>query len=425
MAETVSKEVTNVAQIEVDDLNDILGIPGTDSILLQEEKKNNLFTRSNVDLSFINKSDKAEVKSETKEPDTTTETKEVVPTEEEKNAASKELKEALDELSNPDSEDSDEDSDDSKAGRPKLTKNGVIELTKKLIDKGLILPFEDDKAIEEYSLKDFEELIETNIQNREEQIRESTPVEFFDSLPDELKVAAAYYANGGTDMKSIFRSLAEVEETKALDPTVEADQEKIIREYLKVTNFGSIEEIDEEIDSLKDLDKLENRAVKFKSKLDAMSESRVSQKLAQQEALKKQQSAAAAVYADNVYKTLETGTLGTLKLDKKVQGMLYSGLIQPNYSSISGKPTNLLGHLLEKYQVVEPNHGLIAEALWLLADPDGYKSKLKDSGKQENVVETVRKLKTEESRKISSAAVIEKDEKKQRTIKRNDNFFKR
>jgi hypothetical protein len=64
-----------------------------------------------------------------------------------------------------------------------------------------------------------------------------------------------------------------------------------------------------------------------------------------------------------------------------VQGLLFSGLVQPNYPSISGKPTNLLGHLLEKYQFVEPRHDLIAEALWLLADPNGYKGKVKRSRK--------------------------------------------
>jgi hypothetical protein len=105
--------------------------------------------------------------------------------------------------------------------------------------------------------------------------------------------------------------------------------------------------------------------------------------------------------------------------------MLYSGLVQPNYPSISGKPTNLLGHLLEKYQYVEPNHALIAEALYLLADPDGYKAKVRENGKVEQVKETVRALKTAEGDKKASTTVVEKDEVKTRTIPRNDNFFKR
>jgi hypothetical protein len=85
----------------------------------------------------------------------------------------------------------------------------------------------------------------------------------------------------------------------------------------------------------------------------------------------------------------------------------------------------MLGHLLEKYQYVEPRHDLIAEALWLLSDPDGYKAKIKDVGKQAQVEKTVRQLKTEEARRTVSSPVVESEEKVQRRIPRNDSFFKR
>jgi hypothetical protein len=109
--------------------------------------------------------------------------------------------------------------------------------------------------------------------------------------------------------------------------------------------------------------------------------------------------------------------------------MLFSGLVQPAYPSISGRPTNLLGHLLEKHQYVEPNHSLIAEALWLLADPDGYKAKVRENTKKEVVKETVRQLKSEESRKTSSSYAQEEESYQQpqrQTIARpSKNFFKR
>ena len=110
--------------------------------------------------------------------------------------------------------------------------------------------------------------------------------------------------------------------------------------------------------------------------------------------------------------------------------MLYSGLVQPNYPSISGKPTNMLGHLLEKYQFVEPRHDLIAEALWLLADPDGYKSKVRDQGTKAAIEKTVRQLKTEESRKITSSYNNENENYKktpsreQKTISKSNIFRK-
>lgn len=111
-----------------------------------------------------------------------------------------------------------------------------------------------------------------------------------------------------------------------------------------------------------------------------MQEEIIERELAEQEEKKKQQAQQARAYQENVYKTLANGTIGGIRLDKKVQGLLFSGLVQPNYPSISGKPTNLLGHLLEKYQFVEPRHDLIAEALWLLADPNGYKNRVREQG---------------------------------------------
>jgi len=426
MAET-AKEITNIQQVEIsdNDLNDILGAPGTDSVLLPEEgQKPSIFNRTNtVDLTFINKKETkapATKPAETAAPATAT-TNVAAPTKEE--TITPALSEILDEIDG--EKPATEDNEGATTGRPKVVKDGAIELTKKLIERGLIVPFDDEKSVDDYSVKDIEELLEANITDRENRIKEKTPIEFFDSLPEELQYAAKYHADGGTDMKALFQALAQVEETRTLDPEKPEDHEVIVKEYLKATNFGTVEEINEEIDSLKDLNKLADRATKFKPKLDKMSESRVAQKLAYQENLRRQQSEASSTYMNNVYETLKPSELNGIKLDKKTQGMLYSGLVQPNYPSISGKQTNLLGHLLEKYQFVEPNHGLIAEALWLLADPEGYKAKVKDIGKNAQVEETVRKLKTEESKKISSSPVIEKDEQKVRTVKRNDGFFKR
>jgi hypothetical protein len=129
---------------------------------------------------------------------------------------------------------------------------------------------------------------------------------------------------------------------------------------------------------------------------------------------------------ENVYETLKPGELNGIKLDKKTQSQLYSGLVQPSYPSISGKPTNLLGHLLEKYQFIEPKHDLIAEVLWLLSDPDSYKNEIRKHAKTEATQETVRNLKTEQAKSKSSFSSVEdKEDRKGPKISRNNNFFKR
>jgi hypothetical protein len=288
--------------------------------------------------------------------------------------------------------------------------NGISDVFHKLIKDEKLVPFEDDKPFEEYTLKDWEELIEANLEEKANQARKETPKQFFESLPQELQIAARYVADGGADLKGLFSTLAAVEETRELNPKDQRDQEYIIREYLGATGFGTADEIDEEISVWRDLGKLEQQAMKFKPKLDRMQEEVVMHKLQEQELRKRQQQQASHQYMENVYNTLKEGALGELKIDRKTQAMLYNGLVQPNYPSVTGKNTNLLGHLLEKYQFVEPNYTLISEALWLLSDPEGYKSKIMEKGAVKSTEETVRKLKTAQANLNSTSNFTEEEE---------------
>jgi hypothetical protein len=403
---TSTTDTTTVDQVDVN-LDELFGTPGADSIMLptEEEEKKTVFSNEKpVDTTFLDK------------------TEEPAPIPVVSNAEVETTIQELDDLIS-------QEEDSGNKGRPKVDKSGLYELAQKMIEEGTLMAFDDDKSLEEYTTKDFRELFEANFQERENKVREDTPKEFFNALPEELQIAAKYVADGGQDLKGLFRTLAHVEEMRSLDPTDEYDQQEIARQYLHTTQFGTPEEIESEIQDWLDLGKLEQKANQFKPKLDRMQEEIVARQLAEQETKKEQQAKAAKVYTDNVYNTLATGEIGGVKLDRKLQSLLYSGLVQPNYPSISGKPTNLLGHLLEKYQFVEPRHDLIAEALWLLADPDSYKSKIKEQGGKAAVEKTVRQLKTEESRKITSSSPQEEPTRRpqtqQKKIARNTNIFKR
>lgn len=400
---------TEVSQIDID-LDDIFGgTPGADSVMLPDtgssDSKKSIFSKSTVDMSFI----------DAKATDIDNESFET----------QEDLKATVNELAAIPDESDEEEEETSKVGRPKIEKSGLVEVFSKLIEDEMLIPFDDEKDMSEYTLKDWEELLQANFEEREKAVREQTPKQFFEALPEELQYAAEYVANGGTDLKGLFSALAASEEIRSLDPTDEMDQEDIVRSYLRATNFGDDAEISEEIESWKDLGKLEQQANKFKPKLDKMQQQILERKLAEQEQMKGQQQAAAEAYMDSVYKSLEPAEINGIKLDKKTQSMLYAGLIQPNYPSISGKNTNLLGHLLEKYQFVEPRHDLIAEALWLLSDPDGYRSKLMDQGKNKTIEKTVRQLKTEQSNRIASTVDDDRDTKTSRKISRQRNIFKR
>ena len=413
---------TSVQQIDLDIDSLFTGAPGAESIVTPTdaptEIKPNIFTKKGADLSFLD-ADGSQKDQEEKDKDVSRETAKEV------------LTDILDEdvkIEN----DLEDNQQKGKGGRPKTEKSGLVEFLKKRIEGNEMFAFDDfdesKQSLDEYlsnlGEKDIEELWQANINNFKQEVAATTPQEFFQSLPEELQYAAKYVADGGQDLKGLFQVLAQVEEVRQMDPADETDQEGIVRQYLQATNFGSADEIEEELNTWKDLGTLEKKAKQFKPKLDQMHEQIVQAQLQEQEYRKQQQEQAADAYVQNVFEALRPAEINGLKLDKKVQAQLYSGLVQPQYPSISGKPTNLLGHLLERYQFVDPNYPLIAEALWLLSDPDGYRNELKKQGKNQAVEQTVRQLKTEQSRKTASY-YEEEEQQKPRKISRPQNIFKR
>ena len=408
MSETTEKLETKLETVDINIDEIFNGAASAESITLpSEEKKQNIFQNStpNVDMSFTEPEDNAEEFVEE------TEDKGVDLDIDKSNKV-------LDEI---DVEDTFE--------QPK--KSNASYIFKQLIEKDMIVPFDDDKSLDEYSITDWEELLQANFEEKANQVRRETPKQFFESLPQELQIAARYVAEGGTDMKGLFATLAQVEEKRDLNIKEERDQETIIRDYLSATGYGTDDEITEEIELWKDLGKLEQQAAKFKPKLDKMQEKIIARKLEEQEMRRAQQEQASQQYMANVYEALKDGSINNLKLNRKTQSMLYNGLVSPSFPSVSGKSTNLLGHLLEKYQFVEPNYPLIAEALWLLSDPNGYKSKIMEIGANKSVENTVRKLKTEQANNSSASLGVQKAEEenvqrtKTRKIPRATNIFKR
>ena len=417
---TVNSNVETL-DINIDEIFD--GAPGSGAVTLpaEEKPKRNILSglQEKADFSFADpdKDDADDLTAKVEEKET------------DKEDTSSKVEEAADILESLDEVDEvAEEEKTSKRGRKSIS--GISDVFSKLIQDDKIVPFDDDKELEDYTAKDWEELIQANLEERANQVRRETPKQFFASLPEELQVAARYVADGGQDLKGLFSTLAQVEKTKELSIKKEQDQETIIREYLGATGYGTQEEISEEIEIWKDLGKLEKQASKFKPKLDKMQEKVVAKKIQEQELKKKQQEQASKQYMSSVYETLKDGTLGDIKVDKRTQTMLYNGLVQPSYPSVSGRNTNLLGHLLEKYQFVEPNYTLISEALWLLQDPDGYKAKIMDKGAQKSIEQTVRKLKTEQANAggSNSLGIQSKEEEKKksgRKLPRTNNIFKR
>lgn len=421
---------TNVQEIDVN-LDELLGT-GVDTVMLAEEEKpekKNVFSPMTVDTTFLDNADVTATEEKTVEAVEAEDGTSAEPTAEKKERLTKQdLEDTLAIPSDDDNDEYDAPEKKNKGGRP----TALVTAAKSLIEKGLLKPFQDDKGndepIDDYTSDDFQELITANFEALEDKLMNQVPESFFSQLPAEMQQAYNYIANGGQDLKGMFSALAASNEIKDLDPGSESGQKQIIRAYLQATNYGSPEEIEDEIYSLEDRGDLLKKANQFKPKLDAMQQQVIEQKLAKQQEETKKRQAQSQKYIESVYSTLEKGKLNGIDLDNKTQNMLYAGLVQSNYPSVSGKQTNMLGHLLEKYQWVEPRHDLIAEALWLLADPDGYRNNIKSNVEQQTNEKVLRTLKTEQSTKnISTAREDSRDNGKRTSgIQRpRRNFFGR
>jgi len=228
-----TQTVVQQVDFDIDSLFD--GAPNADSVLTSapttpkkdEEKKPNIFSKNSVDLGFL-------------DPGAENDQEDSTDKEEKEKVVTKDDLDAL--LDLPDNEDKTKTT-----GRPRTDKSGLVDTMSKLIDEGLIIPFDDEKSMEEYSLKDWKELLEANFQEREKAVRQETPRQFFESLPEELQYAAKYVADGGQDLKGLFKALAEVEEVREMSTDDSNDQEYIIRSYLRATGFGNDSEIDEDM----------------------------------------------------------------------------------------------------------------------------------------------------------------------------------
>lgn len=406
------QDSNTVQKDTIEGIDDFLPMPGADTVVTsggksdesKKEEAPSMFKRdAPADLSFLDKDklDKDEDEDDDNDDDDDGEFKK-----DKTPDASKKTEDSTgaadDIIAELDKEDFGGGKDDDSVDDVKADKNFITAM-KELLDDETLLPFEDEKPIEEYTKKDWQELIKINFEEKERALREQTPKEFFEALPQELQHAAQYVAQGGKDMKGMFAALARREEVRELDPSNDDHQALIARQYLQATKFGDAELIEDQVQEWVETGLVGKKAKQFKPKLDKMQEQILQEDLKRQEASKARQQQQKEAYMSNIYETLKPAELNGVKLTNKRQNMLWNELTTVKYQSMTGKPTNLLGKLLEEYQFSDkPRYDLIAEATWLLSDPADYKAKIRETVENEITGETAKKLKTEEGRRLKS-----------------------
>ena len=288
----------------------------------------------------------------------------------------------------------------SAAGRPKTDKNALISYLKTKVESNEFSVYDDydekvplDQYLSGLPEKELYELLDSNIQKAANIGYEKAPLELREALPPKMQYAIDYIAAGGTNLEELFTSLAKTVQIEKLNPEKEQDQQKIVRSYLQVTTKLTADQIDEQVDEWADAGKIEKKAKEFKPTLDEMHEQQVQYQIQQEANATKQRQEAAYAYAQKVGAVLSKGEIGGMKINKTEANDLYYDLVETNYQSVSGKPTNLIGHILEKIQMVEPDFNKVAKLALFMKDMDAYDARVKQLGANDKVVETVKKLK--------------------------------
>ena len=135
MSDTNTNTTIDQKNISPDELDNLLGMPGADSVTIPaEEEKPSFFTKDEVDVSFLNEpieNTSNDVIENNLEKTTEEVLKpEVNNVEESKNENFDDLVAQVDDVLN--------EEDDSNVGRPKLDKEGMAQLTKELIKEGKV-----------------------------------------------------------------------------------------------------------------------------------------------------------------------------------------------------------------------------------------------------------------------------------------------
>jgi hypothetical protein len=289
------------------------------------------------------------------------------------------------------------------------TDSNLNSAVSELIKEGLIFGFDGEEEIK--SIEDLKELIQANKEEWKKEALENELDEVFSALPEDLQYAVDYVKNGGRDLKSLFKVLAQTQDIKGFD--VGTDQKEITRTYLEYTKFGTPEEIEEQLSEWEDMDLLDKKAEQFKPKLEKLQEKVVQEKLAEQEEVKKYQKQLIKNYFDGVTEALQDKNLNGITINKDEQASIYEDLTANNYvSSRTGQPINYLGKFLEHITWDEPNYKMLAELTLFAKNPEKYREKIKASVKASEAENTVRKLKTAQGGLKPSTTPVEEEPNK-------------
>lgn len=294
----------------------------------------------------------------------------------------------------------------------------LVSMVNQLVKDEVLVGFEGEEEIQ--TIEEAKELIKENLKYKEESSFEAQWQKKLETYSPQVQAILHYAEKGGKDITPLLNAISEVEEASNVNLDEPAGQEEIVRQVLKLKGFDD-EEILDQIDTLKDLDKLKAKAEKFKPELDRMKEERINLLMQEQEARDKQARDAARVYVQTIQYTLDKDVVGEVKLKREDKSKIIGALAEAKYKSIGGFTVNEFVKTLEELQFGKnSNYEHFLNIVHMTVDRDGFINKLKESLKTDVTAETIKKLKT--AKQTSPNTTEDRPEVETRKVIKRDGF---
>lgn len=267
-----------------------------------------------------------------------------------------------------------------------------VQAVNNLVEEGVLFGFEGDEEVK--TIEEAKELIKENLRYKEESSGETSFEKRIQKYSPQVQAIIQYAEKGGQDITPLLSAISEVEKSADLDIDTDSGQEEIVRQVLKIKGFDE-EEITDQIETLKDLDKLKTKAQKFLPELNRMKEQRIAMLMEEQEQREAQAQEAARVYIDTIQSTLDKDQVGSLKLKREDKFKIMEALAVPKYKSINGFQINEFVKALEDMQFGKnADYEHFLNIVQFAVDKEGFIERLKESLETQLASTTFKKLKT-------------------------------
>lgn len=300
--------------------------------------------------------------------------------------------------------------------KPGRKPSDIVSMINDLVEVGDLFGFEDGPA---KTIEEAKELIKLNLAETKKSTLDQIWEDKVKTYSPQIQAIINYAERGGSDVSPLLSAISEVEKSTDFDIESEKGQEDIISEYLKVQGWSE-DEIKEEIETAKDLNKLKKKAESFLPKLNQMNQQRLESIMAEQAEREKEADEARRNYLSTIKNTLDKDKLGDIKLTRQDKALIWDGLTDVKYRSWSGQPTNAFFKKLEELQAGDKaDYDHFLEIAYLTLNRGSFKDKIRTEIKTEVTAETSRKLKTLDNKKANtSEGFFEEETNRKPTVKR-------